>query len=48
MQNIFVWGFNFRTAPISVREILACSKEENKKPLACDQIILWCKGIGNA
>ena len=33
MQNIFVWGFNFRTAPISVREILACSKEEIKNLL---------------
>jgi len=33
MQNIFVWGFNFKTAPISVRELLACSKEEIKNLL---------------
>ncbi|WP_448583323.1 glutamyl-tRNA reductase [Thermocrinis sp.] len=37
MQNIFVWGFNFRTAPVSVRELLACSKEEIKNLLPAIQ-----------
>ncbi|RMH81234.1 MAG: glutamyl-tRNA reductase [Acidobacteria bacterium] len=28
MENIFVWGLNFKTAPIEQRELLACSCEE--------------------
>lgn len=28
MDRIFVWGYNFKTAPVEIRELLACSKEE--------------------
>ncbi len=28
MDRIFVWGYNFKTAPVEVRELLACNREE--------------------
>ncbi|WP_448587732.1 glutamyl-tRNA reductase [Thermocrinis sp.] len=37
MQNIFVWGFNFKTAPVSIRELLACNKDEIKNLLPAIQ-----------
>jgi glutamyl-tRNA reductase len=29
MDRIFVWGYNFKTAPVEIRELLACSKENS-------------------
>jgi glutamyl-tRNA reductase len=28
MKRIFVWGLNFKTAPVEQRELLACSEQE--------------------
>jgi len=45
MQNIFAWGFNFKTAPVSVRELLACSREEAKSLLPAIQSYSGVKEI---
>ena len=42
MKSIFVWGLNFRTAPVEQRELLACSEQE---VLSLLPVLISIKGI---
>lgn len=45
MERIFVWGLNFKTAPIEYREILACNKSETTYLLQVLKTITGVKEI---
>ncbi len=40
IKNIFVWGLNFKTAPVEHRELLACSTEEARQILPLLKVIV--------
>jgi glutamyl-tRNA reductase len=44
MERIFVWGLNFKTAPIEYRERLACNKNETVYLLQALKTISGVKG----